>query len=87
MFVIGNGGLGYELVSQLLSTSSNNHILLGSRSAEKGNKAVKELQAQHSSSSSTVELLEIDVASEDSITKAAKDVQDRHGRYALHATF
>ncbi|MCJ1240466.1 hypothetical protein MMC14_008469 [Varicellaria rhodocarpa] len=72
-----NGGIGFELASQLLSDSSK-HILLGSRSAEKGEAAVKELQSRNHPG--TVELLQVDVASDESITAAAKLVESKHGR-------
>src|SRR5277367_3810024 len=75
----GNGGIGFELASQLLSDSSK-HILLGSRSAEKGEAAVKDLQSRKQPG--TVELLQVDVASDESITAAAKWVESKHGRYA-----
>ena len=73
-----NGGIGYELVKQLLSDSSK-HVLLGSRSVQKGEAALKELQSQKLPG--TVELLQIDVSSEDSIIAAAKKVESNHGRY------
>ena len=75
----GNGGIGFELASQLLSDLSK-HVLLGSRSAEKGEAAVKDLQSRKQPG--TVELLTLDVASEESITSAAKTVESKYGRYA-----
>jgi NAD(P)-dependent dehydrogenase (short-subunit alcohol dehydrogenase family) len=66
----------------LLSISPNNHVLLGSRSVEKGEAAVKELQFRNQSSS-IVEFLQIDVASESSIQQAAKQVKERYGRYVI----
>jgi NAD(P)-dependent dehydrogenase (short-subunit alcohol dehydrogenase family) len=77
--VKGNGGIGFELASQLLANSSN-HVLLGSRSAEKGEVAVKDLQSRKQPG--TVELLQVDVASDESIVAAAKRVESKHGRYA-----
>lgn len=72
-----NGGIGFELASQLLSDASK-HVLLGSRSVEKGEAAVKDLQARNLPG--TVELLQLDVTSEDSITRAAETVARTHGR-------
>jgi NAD(P)-dependent dehydrogenase (short-subunit alcohol dehydrogenase family) len=74
----GNGGIGFELASQLLADSTK-HVLIGSRSVEKGETAVKELQSQ--GKPGTVELLQVDVASQASIAAAAKNVEDKHGRY------
>ena len=48
--------------------------------AEKGDAAVKDLHSRKQPG--TVELLQLDVASEESITAAAKTVESRHGRYA-----
>ncbi len=76
----GNAGIGFELAAQLLSDESK-HVLLGSRSAEKGEAAVKDLQSQNSPG--TVELLQLDVTSEKSVAAAAKEVESKHGRYEL----
>ncbi|ROV90508.1 hypothetical protein VMCG_09806 [Cytospora schulzeri] len=73
----GNGGIGFEVVAQLLSDVSK-HVLLGSRSAEKGEHAIKALQSR--GLPGTVELLSIDIASKDSILAAAKKVEGEHGR-------
>ena len=76
--IIANGGIGFELASQLLSNASN-HVLLGSRSVEKGEAAVKNLQSRNLPG--TVELLQVDVDSDESITAATKTVERKHGRY------
>jgi NAD(P)-dependent dehydrogenase (short-subunit alcohol dehydrogenase family) len=75
----GNGGIGFELASQLI-TDSSKHVLLGSRSVEKGEAAVKELQSRNQPG--TVELLQVDVNSDESIGAAAKSVKSKHGRYS-----
>ena len=72
-----NGGIGFELAAQLLSDSSK-LVLLGSRSAEKGKAAVEDLQSRKQPG--TVELLQVDVTSEDSINNAAKKVESKYGR-------
>ncbi|KAI4100254.1 MAG: hypothetical protein LQ339_005561 [Xanthoria mediterranea] len=72
-----NGGIGFELARQLL-VDSKKHVLLGSRSIEKGENALKELQSQQPKG--TVEVIQVDVASEDSVAAAAKEVENRHGR-------
>ncbi|KAF2031234.1 NAD(P)-binding protein [Setomelanomma holmii] len=72
-----NGGIGFELAAQLLADASN-FILLGSRSVEKGESAVKDLQARDLPGS--VELVQIDVTSDESIEAAAKQVKEKHGR-------
>ncbi|KAK7178513.1 hypothetical protein DPSP01_014633 [Paraphaeosphaeria sporulosa] len=72
-----NSGIGLELATQLLSDEKK-HVLLGSRSVEKGTTAVTDLRSRNLPGS--VELLQIDVSDEDSITAAAKAVEENHGR-------
>ena len=55
--------------------------MLGSRSVEKGEAAVKDLKER--SLPGTVELLQIDVSNEESILNAAKVVEEKYGRYVL----
>ena len=75
--LIANGGIGFELAAQLMAKGSY-HVLLGSRSPEKGNAALKELQSRNPSSSA--EMLLIDVTQDDTIERAATAVQRNHGR-------
>ncbi|KAF1947325.1 NAD(P)-binding protein [Clathrospora elynae] len=72
-----NGGIGFELAAQLLADASK-FVLLGSRSLEKGEAAVKQLKSK--GLPGKVEVLQIDVNSEDSITKAAKEVEEKYAR-------
>ncbi|TKX19730.1 short-chain dehydrogenase-like protein 16 [Elsinoe australis] len=72
-----NKGIGLELARQLLA-DSNKHVLLGSRSVERGEAAVKELESQKQPG--TVELLTLDVTKEDSINAAAEHVESQHGK-------
>ncbi|KAF2718659.1 NAD(P)-binding protein [Polychaeton citri CBS 116435] len=72
-----NSGIGFELARQLLSDASK-HVLLGSRSKDKGETALKTLQSQ--SHPGSIELLQLDVANEDSIKAAAESVEGNHGR-------
>ena len=77
MISLANGGLGFELAAQLMAKDSY-HVLLGSRSPEKGNAAVKELQSR--SLPGSVELIVIDVTSDESIEGAATTVENSHGK-------
>ncbi|KAI4690650.1 uncharacterized protein J4E88_002122 [Alternaria novae-zelandiae] len=72
-----NGGIGFSLATQLLENAKY-LILLGSRSAEKGAAAVKQLQEK--SLPGKVELLQIDVSDEASILKAKDVVEGKYGR-------
>ncbi len=75
---VANSGIGFALAALLLADASK-HILLGCRSVEKGAAALEELQSQDLAGS--VELLELDVGSQDSIARAAKRVEVSHGRF------
>lgn len=74
---IANSGIGLELVSQLLDDPSK-HVILCSRSMEKGEKALNELKAK--GKPGNVELLQLDVTDEQSIANAAQTITDKHGR-------
>lgn len=56
------------------------HVLLGSRSADKGNAALEELQSHHRDNAGSVELLLIDVTDDSSIEQAAKTVEHKYGK-------
>ena len=64
-------------MTQLLAKGSY-HVLLGSRSSEKGNAAVKDLQSQNLAGS--VEMLLLDVTNDDTIERAAAQVEQNHGK-------
>lgn len=74
-----NTGLGYEAI-KALSTTSEYHILLGARSVQKGEDAIKRLQSEVPSSKSTIEVLQIDVDSDESIEQAFKEVSSKFGQ-------
>lgn len=76
--MLANGGIGFELASQLLSDPSK-HVIVCSRSIEKGQKALEELRSM--GKPGTMELLQLDVADEKSICNAAETIAERHGRY------
>jgi NAD(P)-dependent dehydrogenase (short-subunit alcohol dehydrogenase family) len=73
-----NCGIGFALCALLLESPSA-IVLLGSRSAAKGEAAVTSLKERNLPG--TVELVVIDVDSEESVENAAKQVESKHGRY------
>lgn len=75
--VTANGGIGFELAAQLMKKGGY-HVLLGARSTEKGNAAAKDLQSRQLPGS--VEFMQLDVTDDDSIERAAKDVEKDHGK-------
>ena len=74
---LGNGGIGLELCNQLLAKGEY-HVLLASRSLDKGNEAVKQLQSR--GLQGTVEVLELDVTDDENIDAAVKKVEAAHGK-------
>ncbi|KAF4814687.1 Short-chain dehydrogenase/reductase tropE [Colletotrichum siamense] len=75
-----NTGIGYETIKALLSSARSYHILLGSRSAEKGAAAAAQLRNDVPSTASTLEVVQIDVDSDESIASAFELVRSKHGR-------
>ena len=76
--IAANGGIGFELARQLLSkTEPTWHVLLGSRSIEKGQAAVDRLESY--GLPGTVELIQIDVTDDDTIVRAGKHAESAHG--------
>ena len=73
-----NKGIGLQICKKIVQTVPDAHILLGSRSAARGEKAVAEVIASDASAAGRVELLELDVTDAASIAAAAKDVASRY---------
>ncbi|KAH8752261.1 hypothetical protein F5883DRAFT_506797 [Diaporthe sp. PMI_573] len=73
-----NQGLGYEIVRILSSSPSNYHVLLGSRSVERGSEAISKLEAEGLKGS--ISLMQLDVKDDSSIAKAAEEVEEKFGR-------
>ncbi len=69
-----NKGIGYEVARQLAGRGM--HVLLGARDKERGQKAADALKAE---GVANVELLEIDVTSQESIDQAAALVREKFG--------
>ena len=75
-----NDGIGYEAVKAFLeSDKARYHVFLGSRSAEKGKLAIEKLHREVPTTSNTVELVEVDVTSDESIQNAFEQVKASPG--------
>ncbi|KAF2170451.1 hypothetical protein M409DRAFT_64185 [Zasmidium cellare ATCC 36951] len=72
----GNSGFGFA-VAEELGSDSTKHILLGCRSAEKGEKAVAELQNR---AQATIDFVRLDITDEKSISAAVSEVEKKYGR-------
>jgi len=70
-----NTGIGYQTVKQLLSSSEAYHILLGGRDSNKVEAAIESLGREHPTTNSTVQGVIVDLESDESIEKLAKDIE------------
>lgn len=75
-----NSGIGFQTVKTFLQSPHLYHVYLGSRSLENGKEALQKLQAEASGATNTVELLQIDLSSDESIQKAFEVVERGPGR-------
>ena len=75
----GNNGIGYETVKALLQSKRPYHILLGSRSLEKAKRAIETLHKECPESTNTVEIVQVDLTSDESIEKAFEQVKASPG--------
>ena len=75
-----NSGIGYETVKALLQSEKAYHILLGSRFLEKGKLAVETLHKECPEATNTVESVQVDLTSDESIEKAFEQIKVGQGR-------
>lgn len=75
-----NSGIGYEAVKALLQSTKPYHILLGARSQEKAQSAIEKLKKEVPDATNTIETLEVDLLSDESIERAFETVKEKHGR-------
>ena len=74
-----NGGIGYEAVKALLQSTKPYHVFLGSRSPEKAITAIETLHKECPETKNTVEALQVDLNSDDSIQRAFEQVKKSPG--------
>jgi NAD(P)-dependent dehydrogenase (short-subunit alcohol dehydrogenase family) len=75
----GNAGIGYEAVKAFLQSDKMYLVLMGCRSVEKADAAVRQLGTEVPTTSSTVEPIQIDISSDSSIEKAVEVVKSSYG--------
>jgi len=70
-----NKGIGQAIVKKLLEDYPDTHLLLGSRSVERGEAALEQIVEQLGEAArSRLEVIQLDVTSEDSVNKAVENV-------------
>ena len=72
----GNNGIGFA-TCQLFANQPNYHVIMGSRSREKGQEALSTIKASNSGSS--ISLVNLDIVSDVSIAAAVQEVRSQHG--------
>ncbi|KAL6703418.1 hypothetical protein ACN47E_009677 [Coniothyrium glycines] len=72
-----NSGIGFEIAHQLLAKGTY-HVLLGARSTERGAAALQHLESKKLSGS--IELVHLDVQSDNNIDQTAELIARKHGK-------
>ncbi|KAI1339829.1 hypothetical protein F5Y15DRAFT_70377 [Xylariaceae sp. FL0016] len=72
-----NSGIGYDTSFALANASPENHVVMSARSAERGKKALSEIQGRVPKG--TLSFLELDVASDASISAAVQKLTSDFG--------
>ena len=81
IFITGaNTGLGFEAVKALCQSNTAYEIIVGSRSAEKGESAISSLKQEVPSTTSTLSTVSVDISSDDSIQKAYDTISSRFNK-------
>ena len=81
VFITGaNTGLGIEVVKALYKTTQPYNIIVGSRLVSNGEAAVAAVQQEIPSSSSSLSVVQVDLASDESIQKALENIESAFGR-------
>ncbi|XXG96255.1 hypothetical protein Hte_002536 [Hypoxylon texense] len=77
----GNSGIGYETVVALSNASPSLHVILGSRSLEKGQQALSNMQREQSDSpKGAISVIQIDVTDQKSIQAAKDEIETQFGK-------
>jgi NAD(P)-dependent dehydrogenase (short-subunit alcohol dehydrogenase family) len=77
---IGNTGLGLEVVRALYASPKAYEIIIGCRTPSSGEEAIKTLQSEIPKSSSSLSVVQVDLASDSSIDKALETISSKYGR-------
>lgn len=73
-----NQGLGFEIVKKLAADNENYLILMGARSMDKVKQAASEVTTF--AKNTEIDIVQLDVTSDESISRAAQTVSDKYGR-------
>ncbi|ATY62463.1 NAD(P)-binding domain [Cordyceps militaris] len=75
-----NSGIGYEIVKSFYEAPKSYHVIMTSRSLENGTKAMEKIKSEVPSSSNTLQVVQMDLTSDESINAAFATVQSTNQR-------
>lgn len=75
----GNSGIGYEAVKAFFESENPYRVFMSSRSLEKGEEAIHKLRHDCPNATNTLELVQLDLVSDESIDQAFAQVQAQTG--------
>lgn len=78
-----NKGIGKAICAAALQQHPDVHVLLGSRDATRGKRAIQSIVEAAPDCEGRIEMLTIDVADSESVAAAAKEVKTKYGTDAL----
>jgi NAD(P)-dependent dehydrogenase (short-subunit alcohol dehydrogenase family) len=73
-----NKGIGLAIATKILQQLHDTHVLLGCRNLDRGQAALESLVKEHPGWANRLEVLEIDVSDDGSVTTAAKHVAEKY---------
>jgi NAD(P)-dependent dehydrogenase (short-subunit alcohol dehydrogenase family) len=76
----GNTGLGLETVKALYKTDQSYELIVGCRTISKGEAAIDSVINEIAKSPSTLSVLEVDLSSDESISKALDQIEQKFNR-------
>lgn len=72
-----NKGIGREICRRMLADVPDSYVILGSRSASRGEAAISSIIEQEPNAAGRIELVVIDVESDESVSEAVQSVVDK----------
>jgi NAD(P)-dependent dehydrogenase (short-subunit alcohol dehydrogenase family) len=75
-----NAGLGFEVIKALYKTEQAYELIVGCRTISKGEAAIESITREIANSPSTLSVLEVDLSSDESISKAIQQIEQDFSR-------
>ncbi len=86
IFVTGaNKGIGFAIAERILEEADDTVVFLGSRSLSRGEAAAEKLCSAEAGRNGRVQVVEIDVSSDESVGRASRQVRESCGDGGLYA--